>query len=220
MTWVLVIALTKHDTSTITKTYDFVSHFPSHVSNAQKNFLMTVFQWELSKFQRYFRKETYDGNVHDHENLAVTCLMLFNVNFCIIHSVIPGGYKPLIGMISSVDMWTELLQRLSKDGHWHIIYVLLNGNSDIEPLMTEYRHDRATDVKLHSLLEKSTPEHWTDWGEKLAIIFLDNGTPHKSLTVDGKHSLHAALKVGMRTGIPCSINVQWSLLIKTIHFTR
>ena len=100
-------------------------------------------------------------------------------------------------------MWTELLQSLSKDGHWHIIYVLVNGNSDLEPLMTEYR---ATDVKLHNLLEKCTPEHWKDWGEKLVIIFLDNGTPHKSLAVDGKHSLHAALKVGMRTGITCSIN--------------
>lgn len=84
-----------------------------------------------------------------------------------------------------------------KGGEWHAIYVLTSGNRHGNLLISACK---ANTVHLSSLMEVCSPKEWTEWGEKLVIDLIQRRIPLASLDPNGKHPLHAALKMAIKTG--------------------
>ncbi|KAK2169053.1 hypothetical protein LSH36_12g03059, partial [Paralvinella palmiformis] len=71
---------------------------------------------------------------------------------------------------------------------------------DIAKMIGESSTCKANTVQLSSLMEVCSPKEWTEWGEKLVIDLIQRRIPLASLDPNGKHPLHAALKMAIKTG--------------------
>ena len=111
----------------------------------------------------------------------------------------PGneGYLSLHDFEICPAIWDEVLSMLADDNCWDTIRILLTGNDVISPVAKSIC---ATKVQLHGLLEFCDTELWKEWGQKLSVKLLHNGAKYETLAKDGKHGLHAAFNIGMKTG--------------------